>query len=148
MFGGVFHDFLNLDWGEARGYLAEELSQLRTALNAQWGNAFNVENTLSADAIDGDSSTVPRYVANTGTDQAPKWDLIALGSSAMSGRLPFTHVATLAASRLAGRGSGAGTGDIEPISLDSTMTMSGTTLGVNPSAISTSIARTFLLMGA
>jgi len=148
MFGGVFHDFLNLDWVEARGYLAEELSQLRTALNAQWGNAFSTENNLTADAIEGNASIVPRYVANTGVDKAPKWDVIALGSSAMSGRLPFTHIATLAASKLAGRGSGAGTGDIEPITLGPSLTMTGTTLSVNSASLTPSIARTFLLMGA
>lgn len=33
LFGGIFHDFLDGTWEEARGFLKEELEQLRTSLN-------------------------------------------------------------------------------------------------------------------
>lgn len=146
-FGGVFHDFLDGTWEEAKGYLREELQQMRTALNAQWGAAFTRDGILTPASITGDSTVVPRYVANTGVDKLPKWDQVDLGSTGVRGRLPFTHIVTLVASHLAGRGSAGGTGDIEPIALDPSLTMTGTTLAVNPAYISTSIARTFLLMG-
>jgi hypothetical protein len=146
MFGGVFHDFLDGTWDDAKGYLKEELSQLRMALNAQWTSAFTQQGTITGSAIEGDNSVVPRYVANTGTNNGPKWDKVNVGSSGIVGRLPFGHMVTVAASKLLGRGSAAGTGDIEVITLGSGLSMTGTTLSATTQT--PSIARTFLLMGA
>lgn len=47
LFGGVFHDFLDGPWEEARGFLKEELEQLRAAIQrADLGDSDDVEGRI------------------------------------------------------------------------------------------------------
>jgi len=48
-FGFIGHDFMDLDWTQARGYLREELEQLRAVLNrsrVNLGNTLDIEGRL------------------------------------------------------------------------------------------------------
>ena len=129
MFGGIFHDYLDGPWDEAKGFLKEELEQLRTTLMAQWNAVFGENGFLTADAIQGDSTITTVYVSNEGDDNAPYWAKVNLVNG-VKGRLRFSNMVEIAASSLLGRGSAAGTGDIEVITIGTNLEMDGTTLNV------------------
>lgn len=133
MFGGIFHDYFENSWEVARGYLREELEQLRTALENQWALLFNRDGTLTGLAVSGNVNDVPRYVANTGPVNVhtgvptPKWDKVDLLNGVKS-RLQFEHfIAATQGSVLVGRESGSA-GDFEEITLGSGLSMTGTVL--------------------
>jgi hypothetical protein len=72
-----------------------------------------------------------RYLANTGASNNPAWAQVALATG-VSGDLPFANLTQAsAASRLLGRGSAAGGGDYEEITVGSGLTMTATTLSAN-----------------
>lgn len=71
-----------------------------------------------------------RYLSNQGTSNNPSWNQVNLANG-VTGDLPLANLApSSAASKLLARGSAAGGGDWQEISIDSTLTMLGTTLGV------------------
>lgn len=105
--GIALHDYLNTSWEQARGYVAQELSQLRTALSRQWGAAFDREGVLRLEAL----------------PPIPLDD-----DEVVIGELPFSNLPDVTAERLLGRGEGSGDGDIQEITLGPSLEMSGTTL--------------------
>src|SRR4051812_2606770 len=108
MFGGIFHDFLEQPWEQARGYLKEELEQLQMTLAAQWSQLFDTDGTLKSEAIDGASTTSTLYVSNEGPGGKPKWAKINLLNGVKS-RLRLENFTQAAGSNtLLGRDTGAG----------------------------------------
>jgi len=88
-------------------------------------------NTIAKLAKDANAT---RSLTNTGASNAPAWAQVALATG-VSGDLPFANlVPASAVSLLAGRGSAAGAGDFQEITLGTGLTMTGTEL----SAASTS----------
>lgn len=80
---------LTMPWEKARGYLQLDLDRIAAAINQRWNATFTSTNTLQATAIAGDATPATRYVANTGTDNAPTWDRVNL-SNGVTGVLPAT----------------------------------------------------------
>lgn len=136
-FGAILHDYLEGPWEQARGYLREELEQLRAALNSQVGNAFTSSSgasTLNASAIGGDPTVVPQYVSNIGVNNAPTWDKVDLASG-VKRKLALTSIVDATPDVLLGRG--AGTGSFEEISLGTNLAIVGTTLNAAVGDVST-----------
>ncbi len=80
------------------------------------------------------STSSTRYLSNTGTTNNPAWAQVDL-TNGVSGDLPFASlVQASGASKLVGRGSASGAGDFQEITLDSSLTMSGTTLSATGSS--------------
>lgn len=74
-FGGVFHDWIDGPWEQARGFLREELEQLHISLGANFSRILNNAGTLSGFLIQGDGTGTRKYIANTGVpDNAPRWE--------------------------------------------------------------------------
>lgn len=86
--GGIFSDYLTLPWEEARGYIKEELEQLRAAIQAQFNKTLNTDGTVSEGAFSGAGGDVPSYLANTGPKRKPKWDKVDLANG-VKNRLAF-----------------------------------------------------------
>lgn len=129
MFGIDLHDFLLQPWEQSRGYLIEELDQLKAELRGRWNAALGPNNTLNVNAIEGNGTPATRYVANTGTNNAPKWDLVNL-LNGVKERLRFRNMVQITSGVLLGRRSSS-SGDIEEISLDSDdLDISGTTVAL------------------
>lgn len=127
MFGGVFHDFLQGTWDEAKGFLREELEQLRTALNRKWANAFGADNTLQTVAIEGSTTNVPLYAGIEDPDGPIKWFKVNVADGVKSRLKLSNFVQATAASVLLGRRS-TSAGNFEQITLGAGLTMSGTVL--------------------
>lgn len=121
---------LNGPWEKVRGSLSNDLKHIQAAMNVRWGHTFGNDNLLQVGTIGGDGTIASRYVANTGTGNAPTWDRINL-SNGVKSRLPYANfIASTAASRLVGRESGSA-GDFEEISLAANqLAISTTTLGL------------------
>lgn len=69
-----------------------------------------------------------RYLSNTGASNNPAWAQVNL-TNGVTGDLPFANVAQASgASVLLGRGSAAGAGDFQEVTLGSGLTMTGTVL--------------------
>lgn len=131
MLGGIFSDFLDQPWEQARGYVREELQQLRLALQQQTiGNASGGNGLKSSD-VSGAYDVQPRYISNMGTGNSPKWDRVDLVNG-VTGKISLARLPTAALSTLLGRGA-ASNGDYEPITLGSGLTMTGTTLSASGS---------------
>lgn len=146
MFGGVFHDFLEQPWEQARGFLREELEQLQNVLASQWSKSFNTEGTMNGEAFEGDfsPSTAGRvYISNEGPRGRPRWAKVD-ANAGVKNRLRFVNfVQATLPSVLLGRRS-ASSGDFEQISLGDGLEMSGTELNATGARYS----RTFLFMGS
>lgn len=125
--GIIFHDSLDGPWEQASGHLRLELESIHAALSTLLGTTFNPGGTLSIDAAEGDGTIATRYIANTGVDNGAKWDQVNLTNGVKSD-LPFANIAQIAASKLLGRGSAAGLGDLQEISLGAGLAMTGTVL--------------------
>lgn len=136
--GIIFHDSLDGPWEQASGHLRLELEAIRGVLNTLLGTSFNVGGTLSATAVEGDGTIATRYVSNTGTDNGLKWEQVDL-SNGVKSDLPFSNIEQIAASKLLGRGSASGLGDIQEITLGPGLSMAGTTLSSSGGTV-TSIA--------
>lgn len=116
MFGIDLHEYFRQPWEQARGMLSEELDQLKAELRGRWNAALGPNNELNVNAIGGDGTPATRYVANTGTRNAPTWDLVNLVNG-VKNRLRFIHIVQIGAATLLGRRS-ASSGDIETITPD------------------------------
>lgn len=146
MFGGVFHDFLEQPWEQARGFLREELEQLQNVLASQLSKVFSTDGTLTGDAIDGDfsPSTVGTvYLSNEGPHGKPKWAKVNVNAG-VKNRLKLINFVSASASVLLGRRSGT-SGDYEPITVGEGLSMSTTATLSAPGA---RYARTFMFMGS
>ncbi len=74
-FGGIFHDWIDGPWDQARGPLRDELEALHISLGKTVGNIINSDGSLSSFVIQGDGTADRRYIANTGTpNNAPRWE--------------------------------------------------------------------------
>ena len=123
-------------WEQCKNYLRLDLDSLQTAINQLENELTAGTGTVRADAIQGDATFIPRYVANTGADRAPKWDRVDLASSGVKNRLPFSNVqAASTDSILLGRGD-SGPGDFQEIDLGPNLSITGTTLNATGSGIS------------
>jgi hypothetical protein len=92
-----------------------------------YGSATNVISTLPK------STSATRYLANTGSANAPNWDQVNL-TNGVTGDLPYANLTpSSAASKLLGRGD-SGAGDWQEITLGSGLTMTGTTLASSGSS--------------
>ena len=127
-FGLINSEWLTVPWEQARDFLKTELESLRLVISRRWASVFSADNTLLPDAILGDKTIVPQYVANTGPKFKPKWDKVDV-QNGVKNRLQFGHlVAAAQPSILIGRESGSA-GDFEEITPDPTQFMfDGTTL--------------------
>jgi hypothetical protein len=135
MAGGIFHDYLRGPWEQVRDYLIEELEQLNGANQARTAATFvGNSSKLQPSVFEGDASPATRYVANTGTDNAPAWDQVSLGTG-VKGRLKLSNFLQATANILLGRG--AGNGDYQPINLGANLQITGDTLDTVVSPAST-----------
>jgi len=115
-------------WEQVRGYLETDLEHIQEAVNSLLkANFSSSDNTLLAEAIGGNSKVAPRYVANTGPNNAPRWSQVDLGSSGVTNRLPPNHLPTANPGVLIGRESGT-TGDWEEITPSGPLSINGTAL--------------------
>jgi len=126
--------YTEMPWEDSRGYIREDLEHLEAAINQLAGQTFDQNGDLLSGAIAGDATPATRYVANTGVRNGPKWDTVDL-SNGVKNRLAFAHLAVLAASTLLGRGSAAGSGDPQPLTLGAGLTMTATVLDATPTAM-------------
>ena len=129
MFGIDLHEQLRQPWEQARGFLIEELDQLKAELRGRWNAALGPNNTLNVLSIGGDGTPATRSVTNTGPNNAPTWDRVNL-SNGVKNRLPFANMVQLTASVLLGRGS-ASSGDIQELTLGSDVQMTSVTFDVS-----------------
>lgn len=120
--GGVLYDWFNLPWEQARGLVSQQFETIMTAVRAMQARQFNTDSQLLSQAIGGDGTPATRYVANTGPNNAPFWDRVSLGDG-VQGQLALARLATATASTLLGRRA-SGSGSVELITLDSTLSMS------------------------
>lgn len=129
MFGGVFHDFLEQPWEQARGYLREELEQLQNVLASQWEKAFGTDGLLNSEAIDGESTGVGVvYISNEGPHGRAKWAKVNVNAG-VKNRLRFLNfVRATTGNTLVGRDSGAG--DFEQLSVGDALDITSATLDV------------------
>jgi hypothetical protein len=90
-----------------------------------YGSATDVLSRLAKDA------NATRYLSNTGASNNPAWAQVNLADG-VTGDLPFANLAPAsAASRLLGRGSAAGAGDFQEITLGSGLTMTNQVLSAS-----------------
>lgn len=114
--GLITHDYLETSWERARGYLKEELSQLRTALTRQWGQIFDREGNIYISHVPAIPLDDPDHV---------------------EGDLPFENLPDVTESHLLGRGEGAGDGEIQEIEIGANLTMTGNVLSADAQAPTT-----------
>lgn len=87
-----------------------------------YGSAINTLTALAKDI------NATRYLSNTGASNNPAWAQVNLANG-VTGDLPYANLTPASdASRLLGRGSAAGAGDWQEITLGSNLTMTGTVL--------------------
>jgi len=103
-FGGVFHDWIDGPWEQARGYLREELEQLHISLGFKFNRILTTDGTLNNLLIQGDPTGVRKYVANSGSpSNAPKWETavynVLTDDTFVEGG-PITGVGTISATEL------------------------------------------------
>jgi hypothetical protein len=123
--------FLGGSWETVRDYLQSDLEAIETSFNTLVANSFNDDGTIAPSAFPGESDAATRYIANTGTNHAPKWDQVEL-SNGVKGRLPFANL--VPASRggvLVGRQNNI-RGDFGEIYLGAGLRMSGNVLEAVP----------------
>ena len=119
--------YLDGPWEQVRGYLKEDLEHIQAAINQNWNQNFGSSNSLQAGTIEGDSTPSTRYVANTGANNNPKWDLVNLANG-VKGRLAYAHYTSVDASKLIGRRAGSN-GDPEQVNIGTNLSI---TAGPNP----------------
>jgi hypothetical protein len=130
MFGFLGHDYLRGPWEVVRGSLIEELDQLQGILRRRWGVVFGEDNQLRNLAISGDGTVVPRYVSNEGENYTPEWNLVDV-QNGVQNRLQYGNLeAATDDSLLFGRGSAAGAGNWQEVTLGAGLLMDGTELSV------------------
>lgn len=141
--------FVKGPWEQVRDYLWEDLVAIERTINVRWAQVFTNNpttgnpNQLSSSVFPGDATTPTRYVANNGAlGNIAQWALVNLVNGVMN-KLGFVNfVASTAASRLVGRGSAAGAGDFQEITLGPDLVMAGTVLDlVQASAASLLLGR-------
>lgn len=131
--------WLETSWERARGPLYQDLEELEIIVNRMLAKVLTNDNKLNPLSIEGDNSVRPRYVANTGTNNGPKWDLVDL-IDGVKRRLQFVHlVEATAPSVLIGRRSGSA-GDFEQVTLGTGLSMSGTTITATAGSIAQVLA--------
>lgn len=129
-FGVDFSDYLrNGTWDSVKGYLVEELQQLRGAIASKWGSVFNSEDNLQATAFAGNTNDPPVYVALDSLPSQggePMWDKVDVASG-VKNRLHYAHLtAPTSPNEVLGRA--ATPGDWEPINVGSGLQIAGNNL--------------------
>lgn len=109
-------------WENARSAIIDDLQHIQEAINSNWNAVVSGSNTLLPGAIAGDATQATRYVANTGLNNAPKWDQVNLANG-VTGRLPLNKLSQANPSTLVGRREGAGIGDLGEITLGPNLVM-------------------------
>jgi len=117
--------YIDGPWEAVRGYLKEDLEHIQEAINQRWYGSFNGDGNLLADTIQGDPTPATRYVANTGTDNNPKWDQVNLVNG-VKGRLGFNHLPTASSDTIIGRGNG--NGDFGALDVGNGLTIEASTI--------------------
>lgn len=140
-FGGVFYDFLDGPWEQARGYLKEHLEQLFSTTTAQWSNTFNEEGELNPDIIPSATKVPTFYISNEGPKGALKWARVNL-INGVKNRLALGNFALATANTVLGRG--AGSGNYTPLTVGEGLEIDGTELKATGEG---GYQRSFLLMG-
>jgi hypothetical protein len=100
-------------WEMAREGIREDLEIIEVVFNNLQQVAFAGGTTLTAFAISGNRKPATRYVANTGPNNTPKWDLVNLVNG-VTGRLALSHFALASENTVLGRRRGTN-GDYEPL---------------------------------
>lgn len=128
-------DYATKEWKDARTPLIRDLESIKIAINQMFGLVFDDDNVLVHDAFDPSTPTSIELTGDVvaGPGVSPQAATIqpnaVTGPKILNNAVSYSKMQDVsAASRLIGRGSAAGSGDPQEISLGASLTMSGTTL--------------------
>ena len=131
MFGIDLHDYLNgVSWEQGRGYIRDELDALKAELQGRWNVALGTDNQITNLSIKGNGTVATRYVANTGPNNAPKWDLINLVNG-VKNRLLLRNFAAATPGTVLGLGSTTAAGDYVALTIGDDLQALTDTLNVS-----------------